>query len=123
MSDKLNLDIFWLKDESLEDSTNLRPIPTSSPPNGANGMSDMEGKVTRVGARERGSERVSNCRRPPSSPRSVRRRNGCEATVGLSNRYQCDEVAVRSSEPCQARGNVTEHGNNIVTIYRTSFLD
>ena len=26
MSDKLNLDIFWLKDESLEDSANL-PAP------------------------------------------------------------------------------------------------
>src|SRR5882757_3738625 len=64
-----------------------------------------------------------DCRSAASRPRSVRRRNGCEATVGLSNRYQCDEVAVRSSEPCQARGNVTDHGNNIVTIYRTSFLD
>jgi hypothetical protein len=29
--DKLNLDIFWLKDESLEDSANS-PAPTSSPP-------------------------------------------------------------------------------------------
>src|SRR5438552_18426584 len=73
----------WLKDENLEDSANLplhchpefppsldtlkvsvppavklapcqRPIPTSSPLNGANGMNDIEGKVTRVGARERG---------------------------------------------------------------------
>jgi hypothetical protein len=24
---------------------------------------------------------------------------------------------------CHARGNVTDHGNNIVTIHRTSFLD
>jgi hypothetical protein len=29
--DKLNLDIFWLKDESLEDSATF-PIPTLSPP-------------------------------------------------------------------------------------------
>ncbi len=29
--DKVNLDIFWLKDESLEDSANLPP-QTSSPP-------------------------------------------------------------------------------------------
>jgi len=50
---KLSLGIFWLKDESLEDSANF-PTPTSSPPNEANGMSDIEGKVTRVGARERG---------------------------------------------------------------------
>jgi len=30
--DKLNLDIFWLKDESLEDSAPIFPNPTSSPP-------------------------------------------------------------------------------------------
>ena len=31
----------------------MYPIPTSSPLNGANGMSDMEGKVMRLGASER----------------------------------------------------------------------
>ena len=29
--DKVNLDIFWLKDEALEESANL-PAPESSPP-------------------------------------------------------------------------------------------
>jgi len=49
-----NLDIFWLKDESLEDSAHL-PIPTSSPLNGANGMSDIEHVAmgNRAGRRQR----------------------------------------------------------------------
>ena len=43
----------WLKDESLEDSANL-PDPDIIAAEWNEGMSDIEGKVTRVGARERG---------------------------------------------------------------------
>jgi hypothetical protein len=56
----------------------------------------------------------------------TRARNG---HPGIQDRSQsAHPPGFRLSRPShdlhyQAQGNVTEHGNNIVTIYRTSFLD
>jgi hypothetical protein len=68
VSDKLTLDIFWLKDESLEDSANL-PDPDIIAAEWSEWTSDMEGKVTRVGGRERG-QRTSFKSSKISKPRS-----------------------------------------------------
>jgi hypothetical protein len=74
--DELDLDILWLKDESLEDSANLPPPDVIA----AEIDSPISHRLTiRASPLCRPSHDL-HCRRPPSRPRPVRRnRFGSEA--------------------------------------------